>query len=334
MKVLFDHPNPFFLAHGGFQIQIEQTKMALESVGVQTDYLKWWDEQQIGQIIHYFGRPAVGYVELAQKRGIRVVLAELLTELGSRSALLRLAQQFFIKTAQSTVPRAFSIRMGWDSFRLTDACVALTPWEAKLMIEMFNAPPERLHIVPNGVEDIFLEEHSTKRRDWLVCTATITERKRVLELAEACVVGRTPIRIIGKPYVQSDPYALRFLSFAKEHPEIVRYDGAINERRKLAEVYREARGFVLLSAWESLSLSALEAAACGFPLLLSDLPWARTVFGQEASYCRLSSAKATSEVLRRFYAEAPKLKAPPRPKRWIAVAQQLKSIYESLLRDR
>ena len=33
---------------------------------------------------------------------------------------------------------------------------------------------------------------------------------------------------------------------------------------------------------ESLSLSALEAAACGCPVLLSDLPWARTVFGQSA----------------------------------------------------
>ena len=33
MKVLFDHPNPFMLAHGGFQIQIEQTKKAPERIG-------------------------------------------------------------------------------------------------------------------------------------------------------------------------------------------------------------------------------------------------------------------------------------------------------------
>ena len=33
MKVLFDHPNPFMLAHGGFQNQIEQTKKAPERIG-------------------------------------------------------------------------------------------------------------------------------------------------------------------------------------------------------------------------------------------------------------------------------------------------------------
>ena len=50
--------------------------------------------------------------------------------------------------------------------------------------------------------------------------------------------------------------------------------------------YREARGFVLLSAMESLSLSALEAAACECPLFLSDLPWAR-------SSCTTSRARPT-----------------------------------------
>jgi hypothetical protein len=37
MKILFDHPNPFLLAHGGFQIQIEQTQKALEGIGIWKD---------------------------------------------------------------------------------------------------------------------------------------------------------------------------------------------------------------------------------------------------------------------------------------------------------
>ena len=46
MKVLFDHPNPFLLAHGGFQTQIVQTKVALERIGVEVDWLRWWDDEQ------------------------------------------------------------------------------------------------------------------------------------------------------------------------------------------------------------------------------------------------------------------------------------------------
>jgi len=40
MKVLFDHSDRFFLAHGGFQVQIEGTKAGLEARGVAKDAIK------------------------------------------------------------------------------------------------------------------------------------------------------------------------------------------------------------------------------------------------------------------------------------------------------
>ena len=94
--------------------------------------------------------------------------------------------------------------------------------------------------------------------------------------------AQTPLWVIGKPY--SDVGCLRATvssRFAKAHPGTLRYEGPIQDRARLAQVYREARGFVLLSAMESLSLSALEAAACECPLLLSRLPWATTRFPRE-----------------------------------------------------
>jgi glycosyltransferase involved in cell wall biosynthesis len=83
---------------------------------------------------------------------------------------------------------------------------------------------------------------------------------------------------------------------------------------------------------ESLSLSALEAAACGCPLLLSDLPWARTSFGEQASYCSVTGPMQTATVLKVFYAQAPQRPAPARPLSWLEVAERLKKIYESLLK--
>jgi hypothetical protein len=83
---------------------------------------------------------------------------------------------------------------------------------------------------------------------------------------------------------------------------------------------------------ESLSLSALEAAACGCPLLFSDLPWARTVFGPDARYCPIASTGSTARHLKAFYEAAPALKPPPRPLSWGDVARQLQGIYESLLK--
>jgi len=102
---------------------------------------------------------------------------------------------------------------------------------------------------------------------------------------------------------------------------------------RMAEIYQEARGFVLLSTMESLSLSALEAAAAACPLLLSDLPWARCTFEQKASYCPIASPATTAPVLKAFYNDAPNRPLPDRPATWIEVAQQLKGIYENLLRS-
>ncbi len=82
---------------------------------------------------------------------------------------------------------------------------------------------------------------------------------------------------------------------------------------------------------ETRSLAAEEAAACECPLLLSDLPWARSTFAADASYCPIVSPAATAACLRKFYDQAPSLKIPARPSTWLAVAQQLKAIYERVL---
>jgi len=333
MKILLDHTQPFFLVHGGMQTQVEQTYAALQAVGLEVEWVRWWDDSQTGDIIHYFGRPYSTYIRYAQAKGFRVVTAELLTGLGSRPPLARALQRTAIRLADGCLPEFFTGRMAWESFRLADACVALTPWEKRLMQEMFGAPAERVWVVPNGVERAFLDAPPVPERGpWLVCMATITERKRVLELAAAAIAARTPVWIIGKPYAESDAYYQRFLALARQSPEIIRYEGPISERAALARIYREARGFVLLSTMESLSLSALEAAACECPLLLSDLPWATGTFGAAASYCPvINSVARTAACLRGFYAAAPRLPIPPKPKTWVEVGELLKELYTGLL---
>jgi len=332
MKVLFDHPTAFFLAHGGFQIQIEQTKRALEASGLDVEYVRWWDDRQRGDVIHFFGRPSVPYLNYAHGKGMKVVVSELLSELGSRSAAQRRLQKTVIRIAQTLLPKAFTVRMAWDTFALADACVALTPWEANLLVQVFAARPETVHVIANGVEKEFFESQPVARGKWLICTATVTERKRVLETAEAAVLAATPLWVVGRPYSEESEYARKFCALQQRHPDVIRYEGPIADRSELARAYRQARGFVLLSAIESLSLSALEAATCECPLLLSDLPWARTSFGENASYCSVSAkAEKCARALRAFYESAPNLSPPPRPKTWNEIAGQLRTMYTSLL---
>jgi glycosyltransferase involved in cell wall biosynthesis len=272
------------------------------------------------------------HIRLAHQKNLPVVIGELLTGAGSRTRSQLRVQKIISRTVERLAPRSFTAAFNWQSYQLADAVIGNTSWEGYLMTYLFDAPPARVHIVPNGVEEVFLESPSSARGQWLVCTATIAGRKRVLELAQAAVAAQTPLWIIGKAYADADPYAQEFFALARRQPQFIRYEGAIADRAALARIYREARGFVLLSTKETRSLSAEEAAACACPLFLSDLPWAHATFGEHASYCPITSPERTAGYLKTFYQQAPTLPPPPRPVTWLAVARQLKTIYEGLVK--
>jgi len=305
---------------------------ALADLGVAVEPLRWWDETQTGDIIHYFGLMPADQIQFARQKKIKVVIANLLTAPGSQTEWQRRLRRWFRWGVETFGPRLVADAFGWKSYRLADACIALTPWEKHLMEYKFGAAPEKIFVVPNGVEEVFFQSPPVARSAWLVCTATITERKRVLELAAAAVAAQTPVWIIGRAYEDSDAYAQKFFMLAKSHPQFIRYEGDVSDRAELAKIYRAARGFVLLSAMESLSLSALEAAACGCPLLLSNLSWACSAFAGAAEFCPVTdSISTTAAVLKDFYAAAPQLLPPPKPATWPDVARQFKTVYERVL---
>jgi glycosyltransferase involved in cell wall biosynthesis len=330
VKILIDNPEPFLLAHGGFQIQIEQTRQALIECGLEVDFLRWWDPAQKGDVIHYFGRPFPAYVRAAHRKGLKVVFSPFHGETGARSPWRLRLQMAAKRLGESVVPSELRVRLAWDTYRLADACVVLTSWEAHLVRYLFRTPSEKVHVVPNGVEKVFSPAPDVKRGQWLVTTAIVRPMKRPLETARAAIEAQTPYWWIGKPDAASDSYYQRLTALCRANPQWLRYEGSVENRAQLAAIYQQARGFVLLSQWESLSLSAMEAAACGCPLLLSDLPWARSAFGTAARYCPLAGLRTTARFLRDFYDQAPALPPPPQPKDWTTVGQMLKGIYESV----
>lgn len=331
MRILTYCAVPFAFTHGGHQIQVLQTLAALAATGTQVEPLRWWDTSQTGDLIHSFGRLPADVLEPALNAGVKIVVSELLTASGSRSPGRLRLQSLAMGAVRNFAPAKVHTALNWRSYQIADAIIALTPWEAHLVSYLFGTPAEKVHVIPNGVEKPFLQAPPAPRGQWLVCTATITERKRVLELAQAAVAAQTPVWIIGKSYNPDDPYAKQFFALAREHPKLIRYEGAIDDRAKLAAAYREARGFVLLSSMESLSLSALEAAACECPLLLSDLPWATGTFKQDATYCPVGPVSQTAPVLRKFYDNAPNLPKSPKPMTWDDVARQIIGVYERVL---
>jgi glycosyltransferase involved in cell wall biosynthesis len=341
-KVAFFSYDPACLVHGGFQIQIQETMLALQSLGCDTHYLEWWNQRQKPDIIHVFGRPQGMMIQYAHQKGIKVVFSDLLTEQGSRSKVRLLCQEWGGRVARQFLPPAISRLAGWNSYQEADAVVALTEWEKSLMCRLYGADPQKIHVIPNGVDDAFLSKSCDFPAEVIVsdapllCVATITPRKRVLEVAHAATESGIPIQFIGAPYSEKDPYYLDFLNVVENSRGRLQYLGSIQDRARLAAIYRSSKGFVLASTMESQSLAALEAAASDLPMLLSDLPWAREVFGNAPSYIpNYCTPLMLKDLLKSFYDNSSiRAESFSLPLSWEHVGEKIYLIYKELLMDR
>jgi glycosyltransferase involved in cell wall biosynthesis len=334
MKILFDHSNPFVLAHGGFQIQIEETKRGLENLGVAIEYMRWWDVDQIGDIIHFFGAAPVAYIEQAHRKSLKIVQTPLFTETCNRSDV-RLRMQGAVVRSLLALPVAAGIKrqLSWGSFLLSNMNVVGLQAERQVLEWVYGVPSNCISVLPLGLSQEFLDAGSARSGgDSLICVGTITERKNTVLLARMALEAHVPILFVGKPYGEHDPYWIEFAAlidnrWVQHHPHV----GGLSE---LSSLYHSARGAVVMSRYENWCLVAHEAAACGLPLLLPKQKWSWERFGNEVSYFSDKGIAANTSELKAFYKRAPAASA-PRVKlySWAEVAERLKGIYEALLRS-
>ena len=143
MKVLFDHASPFLLAHGGVQIQIEQTRAALEVIGLEVEFLRWWDDGQRGDLIHFFGAAGNLYLEQARAMKLPVVMSSFLSETCNRSDA-RLARQGWLTRMLLALPFGEGIKqqLTWRAYHnCTHIVVGIEAERRALQI---------VHRVPDG----------------------------------------------------------------------------------------------------------------------------------------------------------------------------------------
>jgi glycosyltransferase involved in cell wall biosynthesis len=332
MKVLFDHPAPFALAHGGLQTQIEQTKAGLERRGVEVEHLRWWDAGQTGQMIHYWGAPSLSYLKAAREKGLPVVVTYLFTATCNRSPW-QLKIQGVITRALLALPGWGGIknRLHWQSFQVADRMIVGLEAERRVLTTVFGLADERITRVPLGLHRDFLETGKPSRSEsWLITTGTITNRKRSVELAQLARQAEVPILFVGKPYHSDDPYWKEFLALIDDR--FVFHRDHVDTRAEMISLLQSSRGFVIYSQYENWCLSAHEAAACGLPLLVPDLPWSRECFAAGASYLDATMTSQNRDTLRTFYEKCPSLSAPATQLySWDEVAGQIEACYQSVL---
>ena len=333
MKVLFDHPNPFLLAHGGFQTQIEQTKKALEDIGVEVEWLRWWDDQQKGDLIHYFGKPDLSYVDFAHSKGYKIVTSLIISGTTAKSAVVLGLQKIISRTLLKFKMRRICELTRWESLRRSDAIIFLTELEAETGKQLWMLDPPKTHIIENGVREEFIiagKKEKKQNGEHLLYVATIRDLKRNAEVALAAGRAEVPIKFLGAPYSKADPYYIKFLEAVEAAAPFAKYEGATATTKDLISEYQKARGVLLLSKMEGLSLAVLEAGAMGIPVLLSKRPWATRVYGSEVTYANIDNIEREAHDIRSFWDKANQSPHIKNVLSWTDIAIKLKDVYTRL----
>ncbi|HEY5233205.1 MAG TPA: hypothetical protein VIK35_06715 [Verrucomicrobiae bacterium] len=334
MKILFDHQLPFSLAHGGVQIQIEQTKIALEKNGVEVEFTRWWDGGQRGDLIHYFGATPLAQIRHMNAKGIPLVMTNLFSATCNRTDARLRQQGFFVRTILK-LPFGEGVKqqLSWRSFGLCAANVVGLEAERRVLELVYGIPQEKIHIVPLGLAKIFLEAGPGHRiGNQLVCVGTITRQKNSTELARLAHSAKVSILFVGKPYSEAEPCWQEFKGLVDGR--WVCHQPHIADPAAMIALLKSARGFVLMSDFENWCLSAHEAVACGLPLLVQNQKWSQERFGNQARYFdKIGFSKRNAEILRKFWEDAPGLPAPEvKLFSWDDAANTLKTIYERVLK--
>jgi glycosyltransferase involved in cell wall biosynthesis len=161
--------------------------------------------------------------------------------------------------------------------------------EADLVVRGLASDPSKVQVVPNGVEDRFLESNPELFRkkfglmNFVLNVGHIGyRRKNVLALIKALGSINHPSVIVGR--VASNAYANACLQEARKHPHIHVIEGIDHDSELLASAYACCDVFALPSLFETPGIAALEAGLTGAKIVITPYGGTREYFGEHAHY--------------------------------------------------
>lgn len=226
--------------------------------------------------------------------------------------------------------------------KLADRVIFLSENEQK-SLESIGAIPKASSIVNNPVDsslfsnvDAELFSKTYNIRNYVLCVARIEPRKNQLMLVYALRELDIPIVLIGSCLGK------RYLNLIKTHAgkNLKIIDGLPPNSQILASAYAGARVFALPSWSEGASLAALEAAAAGTNLVLSNRSSEQEYFSNYAQYCDPGNPDSIRETVERAYYSSNNLEKQEKQKSYIAqnfnwnlYAQKTIEVYQAVLKE-
>ena len=266
MKVCFVPHVPHSVTMGGAEVQLRKTKSALESLGHTVQSLDLLSTTQLREVdlVHLFGCEPGSFSTLAgylSSYGFPYVSSSIYFPFG-RQLRRDLVKTWVGKTQER------------ERRKLLESARCVLPnsrAEKKLVELMFKLPPERVRVIPNGVDtdrgfydpEEFRSQYLPdlpKDEPFILSVGRIEKRKNSLRLVEAALQEKIPIVFIGKSTSRQSGYQARFEEACSSAKGFVRrieslpYDSDL-----LWSAFSAAHVHALVSTVETPGLASLEA---------------------------------------------------------------------------
>ena len=136
--------------------------------------------------------------------------------------------------------------------------IAVSDFTRRELIELLRIPEQKIHVVPNGVEDTFTADGPAADGEYVLAVGTLEPRKNLPRLIEAARRNHVELRVVGA----------RGWGGVEVGGNGVRWLGEIDDAH-LARLYRGALCVAYPSLYEGFGIPVLEAMACGVPVVTS-----------------------------------------------------------------
>lgn len=309
MKVFLATYQSVMMLKGGPRTQILETKAALEKLGVEVQLFDMWQTLEKGdcEILHIFGSGISTYhfAREVAKLGIKLVVSPIFFSRHSPQYIKR------VLWLDKTVLK--KIRGVWTDYgfvseicKWADAVLPNTKKEAELIELGLGIQKEKIHVVPNGVNERFLNADPSLFvktygiSDFILNVGHIGPgRKNVLRLVRALNRLDKPAVIIGRMEAGKELDAIR----KEAGKNILLLDNISNDSEMLASAYAACDVFALPSLFETPGIAALEAGLAGAKIVITKYGGTEEYFGNYAEYVEPASVDSIAEGIRKAIAK-------------------------------